>query len=112
MGKSRQSDLFESTYGTEDITTKDWRIIRSMLRILLRQSANARRSKEVQVALNEITREADRDVFIKYFLKGQSIIKISLEEYYDESVVRRYLRRATKEFTAVYCDGLLAKPFQ
>ena len=112
MVNKKQRDLFESAYGISDISTNDWRIIRSMLRVLLRQSSNARQSKEVQLALCEITREVDRDIFIKYFLKGQSIIKISLDQYYDESIVRKYLRRATREFATVYCNGLLIKPFQ
>ncbi|KST91696.1 hypothetical protein LKF67_1284 [Lactococcus lactis subsp. lactis] len=50
-------------------------------------------------------------LFEKHFIQGQKIDKIALDNYYDESTVRTYIHRATKEFAAAYCDGLLIKPF-
>ncbi|MGL5895744.1 MAG: hypothetical protein ACRCZN_02005 [Lactococcus lactis] len=104
-------DLFESSYGTYDISAKDWRTIRSMLRVVLRQSETARKSKNVNEAIKNITRAEDRDVFIKYFINGQSIVNISMEQYFHIETVKNYLRRGTKEFVAVYCNGALAKLF-
>lgn len=111
MKSKTPPDIFEASHGTADICNSDWRVIRSMLRILLRQSKNARKSSAIQVALSNITRDEDRDIFIKYFMKGISIAKIALDDYYSIETVKRYLKRGTKEFVTVYCDGILIKPF-
>ncbi|XHB95541.1 hypothetical protein AAFF39_03760 [Lactococcus garvieae] len=111
MRRKEQPDIFECTYGTQDIETEDWRIIRSMLRIMLRQSKNAKKSKEVIQSLNQITNPKHKRVFRKYFIEGHGIVKISMDEHYDESVVRSYIYSATKVFAASYCNGSLVKAF-
>jgi len=103
-------DIFEASHGTADISNKDWRTIRSMLRILFNQSENASERK-VREAIKNITRDDDRNVFINYFLRRQSIVKIAMNEYYSIDSVKRYLKRGTKEFIIAYCDGALLKPF-
>ncbi|WP_058204138.1 hypothetical protein [Lactococcus lactis] len=111
MGKKNQLDLFESVYGTIDISDDEWYIIRTNLRTLFKRSRRARRSSQVSLALQEIKRSDDRMLFEKHFIQGQKIDKIAIDNYYDESTVRTYIHRATKEFAAAYCDGLLIKPF-
>lgn len=111
MKSKTPPDIFEASHGTTDICNSDWRVIRSMLRILLRQSKNARMSSAIQEALSNITRDDDRDIFIKYFMKGVSIAKIALDDYYSIETVKRGLKRGTKEFAATYCDGLMIRPF-
>ncbi|WP_285005982.1 hypothetical protein [Lactococcus formosensis] len=111
MKSKAQPDIFACTHGTQDIETDDWRIVRSVLRTMLRQSKNARTSKEALHSLDQITNPDHRRIFKKYFMNGQGIVKISIDEHYDESVVRSYISSATKEFAAVYCNGALTKAF-
>ncbi|MCD6632150.1 hypothetical protein LSG16_04795 [Lactococcus cremoris] len=106
--KKQENHLFEATY---DISDKDWRIIRSMLRVVLRQSDTVRKSKNVTEAIKNITREEDRIVFFKYFIGGQSIVNISLEQYFSIESVKKYLKRGTKDFVASYNKGALGNLF-
>ncbi|KSU03522.1 hypothetical protein KF201_0602 [Lactococcus lactis subsp. lactis] len=82
-----------------------------MLRVLLRQSDTVRKSENVANAIQNIARDEDRIVFFKYFIKGQSILNVSMDQYFSVESVKRYLKRGTKDFIAVYNNGALAKLF-
>ncbi|MGF2009103.1 hypothetical protein [Lactococcus lactis] len=92
-------------YNAEHLTSQEWRIIRSVFRKLFRNSKKATQAKEFKHALDNIKDYERRDIFIKYYVEKQGIVKLSMDKHYDESVVRSRLRKATREFAFVYFDN-------
>jgi hypothetical protein len=64
---------------TLTLTLKDWQVIRSMFRIMFRQSKTAINTKEFNKAINNISRSTDKEIFIRYYIQKQSLTRISID---------------------------------
>ncbi|MDR2976874.1 MAG: hypothetical protein LBV19_06135 [Streptococcaceae bacterium] len=97
---------------TNELTTEEWRLIRQTLKIILRQDKQLRNSDKVAKALEQITDETSQRLFKSYYIEGNGIIKCSLTFHYEESVIRRKLNQASKEFAQAWNNGALIKLFK
>ena len=102
---SEKDKEYLKEYNADTLTVKDWQVIRSVFRIMFRQSKTAIYTKEFQKALNNIIHSTDREIFIRYYMQKHSLTKISMDMFYDESTVRAHLRRAVRQFACVYCGN-------
>lgn len=101
-------------YNAEHLTSQEWRIIRSIFRKLFSNSKKATHSKEFIKALEHIRDDKRRDLFLKYYVDKQGIVKLSMDMHYDESVIRQRIREATRDFAFAYFDNFtrLLPPFE
>ncbi|MFK4948442.1 hypothetical protein [Lactococcus formosensis] len=96
---------------TKELTKEQWHDVRMTLRIIIRNKKNAKKSQLINEALQNIKDEVDRKIFQRYYIDGWGITKITMDMYYEKSVVIRRNNKATKQFAEAYDDGHLLNMF-
>lgn len=96
---------------TKELTKEQWHDVRMTLRIIIRNKKNAKNSQLINEALLNIKDEVDRKIFHRYYIDGWGITKITMDMYYEKSVVIRRNNKATKQFAEAYDNGHLLNMF-
>ncbi|PCR98980.1 hypothetical protein RT41_GL000550 [Lactococcus fujiensis JCM 16395] len=100
-----------------ELTNKQWHDIRFALRLIIRHKHNAHKSELINDAIKAIVdKDGKQDVesqlmFRHYYIEGWGITKIVMNMYYEESTVRKHIKKATEQFAEVYDGGHLLKMF-